>query len=62
MPEILCEGCRNYKRTYDPQISQVLHGHCRAIEYPFLLGIFMEARPGAFTAPTDCKYFQEKKK
>jgi hypothetical protein len=62
MPEILCEACRNYKRTYDPQISKVCHGHCRAIEYPFLLGIFKEARPGAFTAPTDCKYFQEKKK
>ena len=62
MAEILCEGCRNYKRTYDPQISKVLEGHCRAIEYPFLLGIFKEARPGAFTAPTACKYFQEKKK
>lgn len=62
MPEILCEDCKNYKRTYDPQISQVLHGHCRAIEYPFLLGIFMQERPGAFTAPSDCKYFQEKKK
>ena len=62
MAEILCEGCKNYKRTYDPQISQVLHGHCRAIEYPFLLGIFKEARSGAFTAPKDCKYFQEKKK
>ncbi len=62
MPEILCEACRNYKRTYDPQISKVLYGHCRAIEYPFLLGIFMEARPGAFTAPTKCDWFQEKKK
>ena len=31
MAEILCEGCRNYKRTYDPQISKVsgrsLPGH-----------------------------------
>jgi len=59
---ILCDDCKNYKPTYDPQISKACFGHCRAIEYPFLLGIFKEARPGAFTAPTDCKYFQEKKK
>jgi hypothetical protein len=62
MAEILCEDCKDFKRTYDPQTSKVLHGHCRAIEYPFLLGIFKEARAGAFIAPTDCKYFQEKKK
>jgi hypothetical protein len=62
MPEILCEACKNYKRTFDPQISKVLHGHCRGIEYPFLLGIFKEAQAGAFTAPKDCKFFQEKKK
>ena len=59
---ILCEGCQSLKYTYDPQISQVLFGHCRAIEYPFLLGIFKEARPGAFTAPKECKLFKEKKK
>jgi len=59
---ILCDDCKNFKQTFDPQISKVLFGHCRAIEYPFLLGIFMETRPGAFTAPKDCKFFQEKKK
>jgi hypothetical protein len=59
---ILCDDCRNFKATFDPQVKQVCFGHCRAIEYPFLLGIFKEAQPGAFTAPSDCKYFQEKKK
>ena len=59
---ILCDDCRNFKATFDPQMKQACFGHCRAIEYPFLLGIFKEARPGAFTAPSDCKYFQEKKK
>jgi hypothetical protein len=62
MPKILCEDCRDFKYTYDPQISRVLYGHCRAIEYPFLLGIFKEARPGAWTAPKECKFFHEKKK
>jgi hypothetical protein len=62
MAEILCEDCRDFKRTYDPQISKVCYGHCRAMEYPFLLGIFKEARPVAFTAPKNCKYFHEKKK
>ena len=62
MAEILCEDCRDFKRTSDPQISKVYYGHCRAIEYPFLLGIFKEAGPGAFTAPKNCKYFHEKKK
>lgn len=62
MPEILCEDCRDFKRTYDPQISLVCHGHCRAIEYPFLLAIFREPRAGAFTAPQECQYFREKKK
>ena len=42
MAKILCEDCRDFKYTYDPQISKVLYGHCRAIEYPFLLGIFKE--------------------
>jgi len=59
---ILCDDCKNIKYTYDPQMSKVLFGHCRAIEYPFLLAVFKEARAGAFTAPTDCKFFQEKKK
>ncbi len=59
---ILCEGCQSFKYTYDPQISKVLFGHCRAIEYPFLLGIFKEARAGAFNAPKECKFFKEKKK
>ena len=58
---ILCDDCKNFKYTYDPQMSR-FYGHCRAIEYPFLLGVFKEARPGAFTAPKDCKFFQEKKK
>ena len=62
MPEILCEDCRDFTRTYDPQISQVCHGHCQAIEYPFLLAIFREARPGAFTPPQECQYFKKKKK
>jgi hypothetical protein len=59
---ILCDDCKNFKTTYDPQMSKVAFGHCRAIEYPFLLAVFKEARPGAFVAPTDCKFFQEKKK
>ena len=59
---ILCDDCKSFKYTYDPQMSKACFGHCRAIEYPFLLGVFKEARPGAFTAPTDCKFFQEKKK
>ena len=62
MPKILCEQCQDFKYTYDPQISKALYGHCRAIEYPFLLGIFKEARPGAWTAPKECKFFHEKKK
>jgi hypothetical protein len=59
---ILCDDCKNFKYTFDPQMSKVLFGHCRAIEYPFLLGVFKEARTGAFNAPKDCKFFQEKKK
>ena len=59
---ILCDDCKNFKQTFYPQISKVCFGHCRAIEYPFLLVIFKEARPGAFNAPKDCKFFQEKKK
>ena len=62
MPKILCEDCRDFKYTYDPQISKVLYGHCRAIEYPFLLGIFKEARPGAWTAPKECKFFHGRRK
>jgi hypothetical protein len=62
MAQILCEDCRDFKYTYDPQIAKVCYGHCRAIEYPFLLAIFKEDRPGAFTAPKDCKFFHEKKK
>jgi len=58
---ILCEDCKSFKNTCDPQTSKVLFGHCRAVEYPFLLGVFKEARAGEFTAPTDCKFFQEKK-
>ena len=58
---IVCEDCKSFKYTCDPQTSKVLFGHCRAIEYPFLLGVFKEARAGEFTAPTDCKFFQEKK-
>ena len=34
---ILCDDCRNFKATFDPQMSKVAYGHCRAIEYPFLL-------------------------
>ncbi|MBU4233798.1 MAG: hypothetical protein L6277_03730 [Desulfobacterales bacterium] len=59
---ILCDDCKSLKPTYDLQVAKVLFGHCQAIEYPFLLGIFKEARLGAFTAPKDCKFFQEKKK
>jgi hypothetical protein len=59
---ILCDECKSCKYTYDPQMSKVFFGHCRAIEYPFLLGVFKEAPAGAFTAPKDCKFFQEKKK
>jgi hypothetical protein len=59
---ILCDDCKSFKLSFDPQMSKVVFGHCRAIEYPFLLGVFKEARPGAFVAPTDCKFFQEKKK
>jgi len=59
---ILCNDCKSFKNTSDPQISKVMFGHCRAIEYPFLLGVFKEARAGAFTAPKDCEFFQGKKK
>jgi hypothetical protein len=59
---ILCEDCKSFQYTCDPQISKVLFGHCRAIEYPFLLGVFKDSQAGAFTAPKDCKFFQEKKK
>jgi hypothetical protein len=59
---VLCEECQGFKPSFDPQMSQVVFGHCRVIEYPFLLCIFKEARPGAFTAPKDCKFFKEKKK
>lgn len=59
---ILCEDCKSFKYSYDPQMSKVVFGHCRAIEYPFLLAVFKEDRPGAFTAPKDCKFFKEKKK
>ena len=37
---ILCDDCKSFKQTFDPQMSKVLFGHCRAIEYPFLLGDF----------------------
>jgi hypothetical protein len=59
---ILCENCKSFKYTCDPQMSQVCFGHCRAMEYPFLLGVSKEARPGAFTPPTHCKFFQDKEK
>lgn len=62
MAAVLCEDCRNFKYTYDLQMAKVCYGHCREIEYPFLLAIFKEERPGAFIAPKDCKYFMEKKK
>ena len=28
---ILCDDCKNFKYTYDPQMSKVCFGHCRAI-------------------------------
>jgi len=59
---ILCDNCKSFKQSLDPQVSEVLFGHCRAVEYPFLLGVFKKGRQGAFTAPTDCKFFQEKQK
>lgn len=60
MPEIICENCRDFKRICDPQVSKVCYGHCRAIEYPYFLAIFKEDRLGAFTAPTQCKFFRRK--
>ena len=60
---ILCEDCKNFKRTLRPADLQ---GMCSDTAGPSnILSCWAFSRkraPGAFTAPKDCKYFQEKKK
>lgn len=57
---ILCESCTHYRVCMFPTMTPHLHGYCDELEYPFTLGIFKEALPGAFTAPEKCDSHEEK--